>query len=57
MPKEQQRNDKKFFSLSSEERQELEADAVKSKEKKDVANQVFDNLDKLVSIKIPQLSS
>lgn len=34
MPKEQQRNDKKFFSLSSEERQELEADAVKSKEKK-----------------------
>nr|WP_289037642.1 hypothetical protein [uncultured Allobacillus sp.] len=51
MPNEQQRNEKKFFSLSPEERQELEAEAVKSKEKKDVANQVFDNLDKKMTKK------
>lgn len=51
MPKEKQTKSKKFFSLTTEERQEIEQEEVNQKEKMEAANKVFDQLDKKLTDK------
>ncbi len=51
MPKEKQTKSKKFFSLTTEERQEIEQEEVDQKEKMEAANKVFDQLDKKLTDK------